>query len=233
MLTYTVVMVGFPALVALAGAADRRPFADAVTRAVRLVLVLVLPVVVALMVTAHDVVEVLFERGAFTAQDTSATADVLRLYVLGVPGQTLAALLVLAFFAVPRTLALPGRVALLGLLLLVAVDVPLARALGAPGLALGNALAITTMAVGLLVLLARRVAPLPFPALLQHLTRCVLAAAVAGGCGLAVREVLVQASLPPLVTGGLSGLLLLAVYAAVAAALGVAEVRAAVGARGR
>ncbi|CAM5457246.1 Integral membrane protein OS=Streptomyces glaucescens OX=1907 GN=SGLAU_12330 PE=4 SV=1 [Streptomyces glaucescens] len=47
---------------------------------------------------APQIVEVLFQRGAFTAEDTAATARVMRVYALGLLGQTLVGALIRSYF---------------------------------------------------------------------------------------------------------------------------------------
>src|SRR5437016_6889416 len=63
-------------------------FADAVTtqnRALELALLLTLPAAVALAVLAMPILAVLFQRGAFGATDTAATAAALSAYAAGLP----------------------------------------------------------------------------------------------------------------------------------------------------
>ena len=48
----------------------------------------------AIVACAPQIIEILFQRGAFTAEDTAATASVMRVYALGLLGQTLVGALV-------------------------------------------------------------------------------------------------------------------------------------------
>ncbi|GAA3303869.1 hypothetical protein GCM10020295_53590 [Streptomyces cinereospinus] len=48
---------------------------------------------------APQIIQVLFQRGAFTAQDTAATAAVMRVYALGLLAQTLVGALVRSYFS--------------------------------------------------------------------------------------------------------------------------------------
>ena len=59
----------------------------------RLILVVSIPATVALILLSETLVRVLFERGQFTARDTSAVARVLATYALLIPIQTLAVML--------------------------------------------------------------------------------------------------------------------------------------------
>ncbi len=68
-------------------------------RALELVFLLTLPAAVALVVIAHPVITVLFERGAFGASQSTATAQALAVYALGLPAYVLVKALAPGFFA--------------------------------------------------------------------------------------------------------------------------------------
>ena len=87
---------------------------DSQNRAVELVLVLCIPAAAALTVIARPVIAVLFERGAFDAATTRASADALVAFALGLPAYVLIKVFASAFFARGNT-ATPVRVALVGL----------------------------------------------------------------------------------------------------------------------
>jgi putative peptidoglycan lipid II flippase len=66
-------------------AGDAEGGREAFNRGSELALLLTLPAAVALAVIAHPITEVLYQRGAFTAADTNATALALAIYALGLP----------------------------------------------------------------------------------------------------------------------------------------------------
>ena len=68
-------------------------------RALELALLLTLPSALALIVLAQPIVTVLFERGAFEASDSSATAAALAAYACGLPAFVLVKVLAPGFFA--------------------------------------------------------------------------------------------------------------------------------------
>ena len=72
---------------------------EAQNRSLEFAAVLTLPAAVALVVAAHPIVEVLFERGAFGAMDTTQTARALAAFGLGLPAFVLVKVLSPAFFA--------------------------------------------------------------------------------------------------------------------------------------
>ncbi len=103
---------------------DKDELAAAESRGLEIAMFLALPAAVALAVLAEPIVAVLFERGAFTAADTAATAAALSALALGLPGHVLVKAFSPIFFAredtaTPMYAALAGFVvALVGSLLL-------------------------------------------------------------------------------------------------------------------
>ncbi len=81
-----------------------RAFKDTLGLGLRLTITLILPAAAALMVLAVPIIQLLFENGAFTAEDTLITAQALRLYLIGLPFAAVDLLLVYAFYARKDTL---------------------------------------------------------------------------------------------------------------------------------
>ncbi|WP_449658146.1 lipid II flippase MurJ [Streptomyces buecherae] len=177
---------------------------------------------------APTLVELLFQRGAFDADDTSVTASVMRVYAIGLLGHSLTGALVRPFFSVARPTWYPALAMLGGLLLTTAVGVATARHWGVYGIALANALGITTTAALLLRGLSRRMIPLDVRRMGAGLGRLVAAAAVASAVG-AVAAHLATASL----AAAAYGLCLVpTVFAAAALALRAPEVADLLGSAG-
>ena len=72
---------------------------QSINRGIELVLLLTLPAAAALVAISHPIISVLFERGAFVASDTQATALALSVFGLGLPGFVLIKVFSPAFFA--------------------------------------------------------------------------------------------------------------------------------------
>lgn len=68
-------------------------------RALEFAMALTLPAAIALAVVAEPIIQVLFERGAFTAADTAATAAALAAFAVGLPAFVLIKVLQPSFFA--------------------------------------------------------------------------------------------------------------------------------------
>jgi putative peptidoglycan lipid II flippase len=87
--------------------------------------VLILPAMAFLIVAASEIVGLFFQRGAFGPADTAATASILRIYALGLLGQTLVNIVVLPLFSIRHlrpTAWYPARAALIGLVVTVVVS---------------------------------------------------------------------------------------------------------------
>jgi putative peptidoglycan lipid II flippase len=81
------------------GAGDQMAAMDSQNRSMELSLLLTLPAAVALLVAAEPIIRVLFERGAFGARDTEATAWALAAFAVGLPAFVLIKVLQPGFFA--------------------------------------------------------------------------------------------------------------------------------------
>lgn len=113
-----------------------------------------------LLAFAPWVIGLLFQHGAFTARDTAATASIMRVYVLGLLGQTVVGVTCRLYFS-GRASWIPAAAMAPGLLATAVVGRLTLHSLGANGIALGNAAGITLTAALLLVHTRRTLAPEP------------------------------------------------------------------------
>lgn len=133
---------------------DAAAAAASLNRALEFTALLVLPATIALLAVPHAIVTVLFERGAFTAANSAATAWALAAYAAGLPAFVLVRVLATGFFADEDTRA-PLRAALWAVIVNIALSVALMAPLGHVGIALATSLAGWVNA-GLLGLRLRR-----------------------------------------------------------------------------
>ncbi len=119
---------------------------DAFNRASEMSLALTIPAAVALMVIPVPLVSVLFERGAFSTDDTMATALAVAVYGLGLPAFVLQKTLQPLFFAREDTRS-PFRYALAAMVVNLVIAVGLAPFIGFIAAALGTTLAGWAMVV--------------------------------------------------------------------------------------
>jgi putative peptidoglycan lipid II flippase len=168
---------------------DREGLADRAAEGVSAGWMLASASAVGLLVLAEPVVGLLYERGAFTAEDTSATAVILQMYLLGLVPYSLVKILAPSFYSVdrPRTPMMASACA-------VAVNITFNyftyRQLGAPGIALGTALGALANLLILRVAFGRQISALQRPGTSRRLGalllgNAVLAAAVLGAWHLA------------------------------------------------
>jgi len=222
----------FPTLSRLHAEGDEQGFSDTLTGALGGVLFLTIPSGLGLAVLANPVVKVLFERGAWSGDDTDGTAWALALFSLGLAGHAVLEILARAFYALHDTWT-PVKIGGLTMLLNIILSLIFMRLLGYPGetdfgrgafggLALSMSIATAIESSVLWVLLRRRV-KLQDRTTLMMAGRTLVAALVMLGAvwaWLAVSST--TPALPRLIVGVVLGA---GVFGAAALALRVQEAR--------
>jgi putative peptidoglycan lipid II flippase len=123
-----------PELTRAIRAGDRAALVEAESRSFELAVGLVMPAMLGLMILSEPLIRVLFERGAFTAGDTAATARALAILALGLPAHVLVKVLAPAFFAREDTRT-PLIATLTGIAVAVACGLAFGHRFGAAGVA--------------------------------------------------------------------------------------------------
>ncbi|SOE00429.1 murein biosynthesis integral membrane protein MurJ [Blastococcus haudaquaticus] len=224
-LAMAIAMVSMPSLARHAAGGRTDELRAGVEQTLRLAVLVILPAIAALVACAPQVIQFLFLRGEFTAGDVAETAVIMRVYAVGLLGQTLVGVLATCYWSRAQRTWWPAVATASGLAATVGVSVLAVGPLGATGLALANAVGITVAAALLLVGLRSRVVALPYTPLLGLLARATVAG---GAAGLAAWAVLrgVGDSLPVAPAVVVGGLVVAAVYGATTWVLQVPEVRA-------
>lgn len=153
-----VVSVGsvlLPKLATHAAAQDTEAFARTLCESAKFSLFILLPATAGLFVLAQPIIQVLFEHGNFTPEDTLVTAYALTNYLPGLIGYGLAYLLTRAFYALQETRT-PLVVGAITVALNVILDYALVGPMGVGGLALATSVAGIANALALLIVLQRR-----------------------------------------------------------------------------
>ncbi|MEV7084191.1 lipid II flippase MurJ [Streptomyces sp. NPDC093516] len=132
---------------------------------------------------APHVVHLLFQRGAFTAEDTAATARVMRVYALGLLAQTLVGALIRSYFSAGRVTWYPLGAMVAGLVVTAGAGAWAVGPWGVLGIAAANAAGITVTAALLLAGMGPRSIPIRTRRVLAGLGRPLAAAAVAAAAG--------------------------------------------------
>ncbi|HNS50760.1 MAG TPA: murein biosynthesis integral membrane protein MurJ [Anaerolineae bacterium] len=224
-----VATAAFPTFSAQAARGDLEEMRSTLMSTLRAVLYLALPAAAGLVVLRGPLVEVIFQRGAFTAASTGRVAGALALYALGLPAHSAVEILVRAFYAMHDTRT-PVGISVAAMVLNIGLSLALMAGFGAAGwapyggLALANSLATTLEMGALLGVLRRRLGGLGGRSLSTSLARCGVAAAVMAVLLLALLRLLAGQSAWLLAGAGLAAGA--AVYAGVSLALGATEPRA-------
>ncbi|QCX77902.1 putative peptidoglycan biosynthesis protein MurJ [Streptomyces sp. YIM 121038] len=133
----------------------------------------------AVIAGAHPLIQLLFERGAFTPEDTAATASVMRVYSLGLLGHTLVGALARSYFAGGRVTWAPLTAMGLGIVATAGLGVLSVGTFGVYGIAAANAIGISLTATLLLRGMGPRTVPIRIPKVVAELAGLVIAATVA------------------------------------------------------
>ncbi|WP_326701521.1 virulence factor MviN [Streptomyces sp. NBC_01754] len=219
-LSMMICTVTFPVVARAMASGDREGARRRVERDLALAGTLVLLGTALVLGYAPQIVEVLFQRGAFDAADTAATAGVMRVYVLGLLGHTLVGALCRPYFSSGRPTWYPLCAMGTGLLVTAGAGLALTGPFGVDGIAAANALGISTAAVFMLLGLGSRAVPVRVRAVALSLARPALAAAAAGAAGRLAAPVVPGPAVFSLAAGCL---LVPAVFHLTARALGAPE----------
>jgi putative peptidoglycan lipid II flippase len=192
----------------------------------RAVLYLSVPAAAGLLVLRIPLVQLLFERGAFTETSTLMVAQALALYAMGLPAHCLVEIVVRAFYALHDTKT-PVAVSVAGMGLNIILSLAFLAMFEARnwlphgGLALSNSLATAVETAVLLALIRRRLGGLEGNRMAASLARIGLSTAIMAGVAGAVAWLLAGTS--PWLAGGLALALGAAEYGALSLALGAPE----------
>ncbi|MFE0137392.1 murein biosynthesis integral membrane protein MurJ [Streptomyces sp. NPDC059037] len=135
---------------------------------------------------APQIIQLLFQRGAFTPADTAATTAVMRVYALGLIGHTLVGALVRSYFSGHRVTWYPLGAMAVGVAATAAIGSRAVDLWGVRGIALANAAGISITAVVLLCGMGPRSVPIRVRRVLAELAKPAAAAVCATGFGAAV-----------------------------------------------
>ena len=153
------------------------------TRSLRLLLYVMLPIAGLAIVLRRQVVTVLFDYGRFDDRAIDLTANTFLFFLLGLAAHSTIAVLARAFYARQDTRT-PVLAAILAVVVNTTLAVILAMPLGLSGIALAIAIGAWSEAVVLLVLLRRRLPSLPVGGIVRVLLEAGLATFIAAALAL-------------------------------------------------
>ncbi len=216
----------FPTMAALAALQDVDSQRHALSGSLRAVLTLVIPAAVGLVILGRPIIQVLYQRGEFTAQSTELVYYALQFYALTLISLSLLDVVVRAFAAQKDTLT-PLLVSFFTTALNIGLAIWWSRPIGAGGLShggppLANGIAVGIEALTGLVILHIRWRGIEARRILLDAGKAVLAAA---GMAVSVLFLTSFANVGPLLSLLMGGILGMAVYFGLALLLGLKEVR--------
>ncbi|MFJ7261995.1 murein biosynthesis integral membrane protein MurJ [Streptomyces globosus] len=171
---------------------------------------------------APQIIQVLFERGAFTHEDTLATASVMRVYALGLLGHCLVGALSRPFFSTARPTWFPALAMAAGLAVNIGAGAVAVRWWGTGGLAAANAAGITATAGLLLAGIGPRIIAIHVRRVALSIARLGVACAAACATGWIAGPMIPD----PLLSAALGCLLVPAMFGATGTAIRALEVTA-------
>ncbi len=225
----SVATAAFPTFSTQAAKGQRAEMRSTLAATLRAILYLAIPAAVGLIVLRLPLVQLVFQRGAFTETSTEMVAWALALFALGLPAHSVVEIVVRAFYAMHDTKT-PVAVGIGAMGLNVVLSLVFIRAFEAVGwmphggLALSNSLATTVEMAVLLGIIRRRLEGLEGRRLASSLARIGLASAAMGAVAWTVAWLLAGYGI--WLSGGLAAVAGLTVYVGSSLVLGTPEPRA-------
>jgi putative peptidoglycan lipid II flippase len=187
----SIATAAMPGIARRAATGDVAGLRHEVAGGIAMMTVLNVPATLGLIVLAHPIVAMLFERGAFTARDTEATAAALMCYAIGLTGYSIVKVVSPTFYAL-RESRTPVLVSAASVLVNAALNIALVRRFGYLGLAVGTSVTALLNAGVLLGLLRRRIGWIDGTRLLGVLARSLAAALVMAAAAFGLHAGLVR-----------------------------------------
>lgn len=176
-----VATVFFPVLARHAARMDMEGFRSTFAAGLRQIFVLLIPATGFLIVFAHPVVSVLYERGAFDAHQTDAVASALQAFSLGLVLNGASLLLIRSFFSLKQTWR-PTIVSIVTLLVNIVADLALYTTLGIAGIALATSIVNVVGFVVLYVMLRAQTSRMGTRRTITVVLQSVASSALACAC---------------------------------------------------
>lgn len=202
-LSVLLAIVTFPLLAHSVVTGDENASSTRAEWDLRVVSAVVLAASAYIIAYAAPIIEVLFQHGAFTSADTSATAAIMRVYATGLLAQATIAVISRSYFSERRPTWYPALVMAAGLIATALVAVLLLPLWHGVAIAAGNAVGITVAAGLLLAGQRATMAAVGLRAVGRSVARLVLLAAGSGLVGWLVSQLM--ADMPAVVVAA-SGL---------------------------
>jgi len=171
--------VVFPLIAKYAAQGDYVNLAAAYRKGMRFILLINMPAAVGLAVLSPGIIRLLFQRGAFTAEDTRLMVPIMAIFALGLPFFSFVNLVLRAFYAQKDTTT-PVRAACISFVVNLGLSFSLMGPLSTVGLAIASNVAVIAQAWYLQVHLARKQQGLAFHHLAKDAVKVLAASLLMG-----------------------------------------------------
>ena len=132
---------------------------DTLWKTIRMVFFVVVPLVMVAIPSSNNIIQIVFQRGEFTAEDTFLTATAFLWYLPGLLG-TAANIFLLRFYYVMRDTKTPMLCGLISAAVNIALSITLSNVMELAGIALATSISITLSALLLLIMLRIKLGPM-------------------------------------------------------------------------
>jgi putative peptidoglycan lipid II flippase len=163
---------------------------------------------------SHPITRIIYERGRFTGFDTSATMQALILYIIGIPFMAGIRNVAAVYYAY-KDAKTPMYASFVSVAIHIALNLILMRIIGYRAFPLSTSISSFINIAILFALLPRKVGTFTIKPLVSYFLRLVVAAVIAGVCGMMIHGVLDNALAPAflnhvlsLVVSGVAALLI-------------------------
>ncbi len=153
--SFVVTNLIFPYL-SRASASDKQEEVNSLmVTALKSITFIILPIMTGFMLLARPITSLIYERGAFNAEDVSMTATALMYYSVGMLALAFCELLNKSFFAMHDSKT-PMKTSIIGMVCNIGLSIVLSRVMGFGGLALATALSSVINAIALFIFMKRK-----------------------------------------------------------------------------
>ncbi len=166
----------FPQMSRLSAMKSTRKLKRTFARSVGLMSLMVLPISAGVILFSRQIVEMLFQRGAFTAYDTQRTAEVVAFYSIGLIFFSIKEVTLNLFYAIEDTVT-PTVNSILAIFINIGLNLLLIEPMAHKGLALATTISGGITLVMLLLILRQRIGPLGLGRIFASLVKMSLATA--------------------------------------------------------
>lgn len=162
---------------------DRSATGALLTRGISVTMLLALPVSMLFWVFAREIVVLVFQRGAFDAASVTVTSGLVRVFALGMVGQSLIWLMYRAFYAARQYNTLLVNI-IIAIVVKVALAYLLFSRLAELSLAYSSSISYSVSALFLVVLAGFSIAPLDWKAILRYVIKLSIITAIGAAVAL-------------------------------------------------